>query len=72
MKGLKRAPDHGPSKSLVGSSEHLAQFCLPIGERFGKDVYHQWVLSDDLWAGRHRDLADGILRFAQRWDVLTA
>ena len=39
---------------------------------FGKDTYHQWIIFDDLWAGEHPDLAEGILRYAKRWDVLTA
>ncbi len=64
--------DHDPSKSIVGASDHLAQLCIHVGEFFGRDVYHQWVIFDDLWAGANRDLAEGILRYAKRWDVLTA
>jgi hypothetical protein len=69
---LKGVLDHDPTKSLVGASDHLAQLCLHVGDFFGKDVYHQWIIFDDLWAGEHRDLAEGILRYAKRWDVLTA
>jgi hypothetical protein len=71
VKALRGVLDHDASKSLVGTSDHLAQLCLHVGNWFGGDVYHQWVIFDDLWAGAHRDLAEGILRFAQRWDVLT-
>jgi hypothetical protein len=63
--------DHDASKSLVGTSDHLAQLCLHVGNWFGKDLYHQWIIFDDQWAGEHRDLAEGILRYATRWDVLT-
>ena len=69
---LKGIPDHDPTKSLVGASDHIAQLCLHVGDFFGKDTHHQWIIFDDLWAGRHRDLAEGILRYAKRWDVLTA
>jgi hypothetical protein len=71
VKALKGSPDHDASKSLVGVSDHLVQLCLHVGDLFGKDVYHQWVIFDDLWAGANQDLAEGILRFSKRWDVLT-
>ncbi len=66
-----RVFDHDASKSLVGTSDNILQLCLHIGDMFGIDVYHRWVIFDDLWAGEHLDLANGILRFAQRWDVLS-
>ena len=69
---LKGVLDHDPSKSLAEASEHLAQLCLHVGDFFGKDAYHQWIIFDDLWAGEHPDLAEGILRYAKRWDVLTS
>jgi hypothetical protein len=59
-----------PSKSLVSVGEHIAQLCLSVG--WESEMYHQWIIFDDLWAGEHSDLADGILRYANRWDVLTA
>jgi|SRR5258707_13517387 3-oxoacyl-[acyl-carrier protein] reductase len=31
----------------------------------------QWIIFDDLWAGANRDMAEGILRYARRWDVLS-
>ncbi len=63
--------DHDASKSLVATSAHLAQSCLHIGDFFGNNAYHQWFIFDDLWAGDHRALADGVLRYAKRWDVLS-
>jgi hypothetical protein len=72
MGSLKGVLDHDPSKSLVGTSDQLAQLCLHAGDFFGKDAYHRWIIFDDLWAGEHPDLAEGILRCAKRWDVLTS
>ena len=71
VKSLRGKPDHDPSKSLVATSAHLAQLCLHVGDFFRNDVHHQWVIFDDLWAGEHPDLADGVLRYAKRWDVLS-
>lgn len=68
---FRGVPDHDASKSLVGTSGHLIQLCLHIGNWFGNDVFHQWLLFDDLWAGGNPDLADGVLRYAKRWDVLS-
>lgn len=65
------ASKHGfdPSRSLVGTGDHIAQLCLHTG--WEDRMYHQWFLFDDLWAGEHPDLADGVLRYAKRWDVLS-
>jgi hypothetical protein len=71
VKALRGVLDHDPSRSLIGTSDHLLQLCLHIGNVFGSDVYHQWIIFDDPWAGANRDLAEGILRFAHRWDVLS-
>jgi hypothetical protein len=61
--------------SRVASSGHLAQLCWCVANAptwaFGRNVYNQWYLFDDLWASGNPDLAAGILRFATRWDVLT-
>jgi hypothetical protein len=71
VKSLRGELDHDPSKSLVAISAHLAQLCLHVGDFFGSDVHHQWVIFDDLWAGAHTALAESVLRFAKRWDVLS-
>jgi uncharacterized protein (TIGR02996 family) len=62
-----------PSDSLVQADEHVAQLCLQVGQCFWTDrpSFHQWYLFDDLWASAHPDLANGILRYVRRWDVLT-
>jgi len=60
-----------PSKSLLQSETHVAQLCLHT-ERWGEDdMYHRWILFDDVWAEAHPDLAEAILRYAARWDVLS-
>jgi hypothetical protein len=71
VKSLHGELDHDASKSLISTSAHLAQLCLHVGDFFGSDVYHQWVIFDDVWAGAHMALADGVLRYAKRWDVLS-
>lgn len=63
-----------PARSLVHVEDHLAQLCLHLGrwdEEGGLHLFHQWFLFDDLWAGAHPALADAVLRYARRWDVLS-
>jgi uncharacterized protein (TIGR02996 family) len=60
----------GAKKSRIQVDEHMAVFCRHVA-RWGKDdMYHQWYFFDDLWASAHPDLANAILRYASRWDVL--
>ena len=56
-------------KSMVSSGDHIAQLCLHLGSEV--EMYHQWFLFDDLWAGHHPDLAEGVLSYAKRWNVLS-
>jgi uncharacterized protein (TIGR02996 family) len=67
---LRRHYPHQQDRSLVRVDEHVAQLCLPTG-RGNSNLYHQWIYFDDLWASAHADLANAILRFSSRWDVLT-
>jgi uncharacterized protein (TIGR02996 family) len=62
---------HDPSRSLVAAEDHIAQLCLHTDRWGATDLYHQWILFDDLWASAHPALARAILRQARRWDVLT-
>ena len=62
---------HDPSKSLVQAERHVAQLCLHTDRWDDRDLYHRWILFDDLWAGAHAELAEAILQFATRWDVLS-
>jgi uncharacterized protein (TIGR02996 family) len=62
---------YDPKKSLVHVEDHLAQLCLHTDRWDGVDLYHQWFLFDDLWAGAHPDLATALLRYARTWDVLS-
>jgi uncharacterized protein (TIGR02996 family) len=63
------------SRSLVHVEDHVAQLALHhhtwVLPKREKHIYHHWILFDDLWAGAHPDLANAILRFVRRWDVLT-
>jgi uncharacterized protein (TIGR02996 family) len=62
-----------PSLSVSFAAEHLAQLCAHVDrlESPTRDVFHQWYLFDDLWAAAHPALANGLFRYARRWDVLT-
>jgi uncharacterized protein (TIGR02996 family) len=62
---------HQPAQSRCHVEEHLAQLCLHTGRWGKRDLYHQWFLFDDLWAGAHPALADAVLQYARRWDVLS-
>jgi hypothetical protein len=64
-------PSYDPKKSLVHVDDHLAQLCLHVDCWDGVDLYHQWFVFDDLWAGAHPDLANALLRYARTWDVLS-
>jgi hypothetical protein len=69
----KRKPNSALGR--VATSPHFAQLCWIIANSpqwaRGRNVYNQWYLFDDCWASANRALADGLLRFATRWDVLT-
>jgi uncharacterized protein (TIGR02996 family) len=61
--------DRAKDQSLVQG--HVAQVCLHTAKwTWAGDLYHHWALFDDLWASAHADLANSLLRFASRWDVL--
>jgi uncharacterized protein (TIGR02996 family) len=56
---------------LYHVGEHIAQACKHTGTwRQKLKNYHQWIFFDDVWASGHPDLAQSLLRFAARWDVL--
>ncbi len=57
--------------SLIHVENHLAQMCID-GSWTDEPYFGQWVFFDDLWASAHPDLANAILRYATRWDVLSA
>jgi uncharacterized protein (TIGR02996 family) len=65
--GKLGASTHDPEESLIQVEEHMAQLCLPTAEQ----SYHRWIIFDDLWASEHSDLANAILYYANRWDVLS-
>jgi hypothetical protein len=59
-------------KSLIHGEEHLMQMCLDVAYREETGPYFgQWILFDDLWASAHPELADALLTWCARWDVLT-
>lgn len=59
-----------PKKDRVVVQSHVAQASKHVA-RWGKeDLYHHFVLFDDLWANAHPHLAASLLRAANRWDPL--
>jgi hypothetical protein len=63
-----------PSRSQIQVEDHLAQFCVnwvAPGNKYGPEEFFRWILFDDLWASAHPDLADSILRYVNRWNVLS-
>jgi len=76
LKGLGKPVDFlfDPSKSLIQVSEHLLQASIHTDtwENWGnRDLYNRWIIFDDRWASANPDLANCILRFQARWDVLS-
>jgi uncharacterized protein (TIGR02996 family) len=63
--------NRNPDLDLFHVGTHLAQTCKHVAtsERTGPE-YHQWIFFDDLWASAQPHLANSLLRFASRWDVL--
>jgi len=47
--------------------ELLAELAMHCNATFG---YQQWHIFDTTWAGRHPDLAQSLLRYANHWDPL--
>jgi len=59
-------------KSLIHGEEHLIQMCLDGSHDDEASPYFgQWILFDDLWASAHPALADALLTWCARWDVLS-
>jgi hypothetical protein len=58
------------SKRYGAASEHLVQACVD-GSGTADPYYGQWYFFDDVWASAQPDLANALLRFASRWDVLS-
>jgi uncharacterized protein (TIGR02996 family) len=73
--GGDKPPFRKRQRDLIHAEERLVQVCLHLSDkalgRPTKGLFHQWILFDDLWASAHPELANAILRFARRWDVLT-
>jgi hypothetical protein len=59
-------------KSLLHGEEHLIQMCLDGSHHDEHGPYFgQWILFDDLWASAHPELADALLTWCARWNVLS-
>jgi uncharacterized protein (TIGR02996 family) len=73
--GGDRPPFRRRQRDLTHVEEHVAQACLHLSDKAlglrTKGLFHQWIFFDDLWASAHPEMANALLRFARRWDVLT-
>lgn len=56
---------------LIQVGEHIAQISLNTDTFDKVKLYQRWIFFDDLWAGSNVDLANSILRYANKWDVLS-
>jgi hypothetical protein len=63
--------NNDPAKSLIQVDSHIAQASIHTDRWGSVDLYNRWILFDDLWAAANADLANAILRYGNRWDVLT-
>jgi len=67
-------PHRRGSGSAVHVGEHIAQLLLHEVDVYhpqdARDIYRQWIFFDDRWASAHPHLANSLLRYATRWDVL--
>jgi hypothetical protein len=68
LRGRWRRSKDSAETSLFQASDHLAQMSMALDLMV--PASHQWVLFDDVWAAAHPDLANGLLDWASRWDVL--
>jgi hypothetical protein len=65
-------PRNDPSKMKLQVDEHFAQVSIHT-DRWNNalDLYNRWIFFDDLWAAKNPNLANSILRYATRWDMLS-
>lgn len=66
-------PTNDPEKMKLQVDEHFAQVSIHT-DRWNDavDLYNRWILFDDLWVAKHPNLANSILRYATRWDMLSS
>jgi uncharacterized protein (TIGR02996 family) len=57
-------------EDMVVAHTHVAQACKRLNGHRGESAFYHIILFDDRWAAAHPDLANSVLRFAARWDVL--
>ena len=56
-----------PSRNVVQVCNHVAQVSIHAGG----SSFDQWFVFDDLWGAAHPELANSLLRYCTRWDVLS-
>ena len=65
------AQDRTNWPSLMAADDHLAQFSIRPRGTYYEGLYHQWIIFDDQWADENEHVAQNLLQYAGRWDVLS-
>ncbi|HSI87101.1 MAG: hypothetical protein ACAI35_19780 [Candidatus Methylacidiphilales bacterium] len=70
----RRHQSEQQTQSVMQILPHLAVACFHVASAdfsYGcKQLYHQWIIFDDLWATANPAMAHSLFRFGSRWDVL--
>ena len=67
---------NSPGNSSWAASHASYPTPLPLGNGIvriwfsPRDTYETWIFFDDRWVAAHPTLAEGMVRFDSRWDVL--
>jgi uncharacterized protein (TIGR02996 family) len=56
-----------PTRNLIQVGDHVVQLFAHVRD----DDFDHWFFFDDQWCGAQPALADSLLRYASRWDVLS-
>jgi uncharacterized protein (TIGR02996 family) len=67
-RGVRHLMTQGQAHGLMQVGDHVAQTFVTYSV---DPRYDHWFFFDDLWGSAHPDLADALLRYGSRWDVLS-
>jgi uncharacterized protein (TIGR02996 family) len=75
---LRRMPSGGCNKLQPKQPANPERYLIHVGDHVVQAYFHlcdddfdQWFLFDDLWGSAHPALANSLIRWATRWDVLS-
>jgi uncharacterized protein (TIGR02996 family) len=67
---LERALPHLTTKTSLGLDQ-VGDHVVQTFAAYREDDHDHWFFFDDLWGAAHPALADALLRYATRWDILS-